>query len=63
MRLALTAPERAAGHAEALLDAATSYLRAAQQRGSSEPERVAAALRELKAACASASSQPAGVIA
>jgi len=52
MRLALTAHAREAVEAEVLLAAVTAYLRAAQQRGSSEPERVAAALRELKEACA-----------
>jgi hypothetical protein len=61
MRLALTAPQHAAGRAEALLEAVTSYLRAAQQRGASEPERVASALKELKEACASVSGEPAHV--
>jgi len=53
MRLALTARASGVAEAPALLEAVTAYLRAAQQRGSSEPERVAAALRELKEACAS----------
>jgi hypothetical protein len=53
MQLALNAPERAVGQAEALLEAVTAYLRVAQQRGSSEPARIAAALAELRQACAS----------
>ena len=61
MRLALTAHSSEGAQPEALLEAVTAYLRAAQQRGSSEPERVAAALRELKEACASDSGEPAHV--
>ena len=61
LRLALTMPASEAGQAETLLEAVTAYLRVAQQRGSSEPERVAAALRRLKEACASGSGQPAHV--
>jgi hypothetical protein len=48
MRRALIAPAREAAQADGLLEAVTAYLRVAQQRGSSEPERVAAALRKLK---------------
>jgi hypothetical protein len=59
MRLALGAPERAAAQAEALLEAVTAYLRVAQQRGSSEPGRIAAALAELRQACASRGGEPA----
>jgi len=59
MRLALTAPAREAAQAEALLEAVTAYLRAAQQRGSSEPGRIAAALDELRQACASRDGEPA----
>jgi hypothetical protein len=40
-----------------LLVAVTAYLRLAQQRGTSEPGRIAAALAELRQACSS----PAGV--
>lgn len=58
MRLALTAHTREAAQAEALLEAVTAYLRAAQQRGSSEPGRIAAALAELRHACASRGSEP-----
>ena len=59
MRLALAVRTAEPARSDALLLAATTYLRAAQQRGSSEPERVAAALRELKEACASGSGEPA----
>ena len=59
MRLALSAPEREAAQAEALLEAVTAYLRVAQQRGSSEPARIAAALAELRQACASRDGEPA----
>ncbi len=59
MRLALTAPAREAAQAEALLEAVTAYLRVAQQRGSSEPGRIAAALAELRQACASRGAEPA----
>jgi len=52
MRMALIAPAREAAQADALLEAVTAYLRAAQQRGASEPERIAAALAELRQACA-----------
>jgi len=53
MRLALSAPAREAAEAQALLEAVSAYLRVAQQRGSSEPLRIAAALAELRQACAS----------
>jgi len=59
MRLALTAHAGEAAQAEALLEAVTAYLRAAQQRGSSEPGRIAAALAELRQACASRDGEPA----
>lgn len=59
MRLALNAPTHEAAQAEALLEAATAYLRVAQQRGSSEPGRIAAALAELRQACASRDGEPA----
>jgi hypothetical protein len=59
MRLALTAPERAAWQAEGLLEAVTAYLRVAQQRGSSEPGRIAAALAELRQTCATRGGEPA----
>ena len=52
MRLALSAPPREAAQAEPLLEAVTAYLRVAQQRDSSEPGRIAAALDELRQACA-----------
>jgi hypothetical protein len=60
MRLALDAPARDATDAQPLLEAVTEYLRAAQQRGSSEPGRVAASLAELRQACARRGAQPAG---
>ena len=44
--------------AEALLEAVTTYLRLAQQRGCSEPRRIAAALDELRQACASRVGEP-----
>jgi hypothetical protein len=47
-----------AAEAEALLEAVTAYLRLAQQRGSSEPGRISAALDELKQACASRVGEP-----
>jgi hypothetical protein len=50
---------REAAQAEALLEAVTAYLRLAQQRGSSEPGRIAAALAELRQACASRVGEPA----
>jgi hypothetical protein len=53
MRLALSAPASEAAQAQALLEAVSAYLRVAQQRGSSEPVRIAAALAELRQACAS----------
>jgi hypothetical protein len=59
MRLALTARAGEAAQAEALLEAVTAYLRVAQQRGSSEPSRIATALAELRQACASRGGQPA----
>jgi hypothetical protein len=59
MRLALAARAREAAQAETLLEAVTAYLRAAQQRGSSEPGRIAAALAELRQACASRCGEPA----
>jgi hypothetical protein len=59
MRLALTTPAREAAQAEALLESVTAYLRVAQQRGSSEPVRIAAALAELRHACASRGGEPA----
>jgi hypothetical protein len=59
LRLALTARAREAALAEALLEAVTAYLRLAQQRGSSEPGRIAAALAELRQACASRVGEPA----
>lgn len=58
LRLALTARTREATPALALLEAVTAYLRLAQQRGCSEPGRIAAALAELKQACASQGSVP-----
>ena len=59
MRLALTARVRAAAQAETLLEAVTAYLRLAQQRGSSEPGRIAAALDDLRRACANGVGEPA----
>ena len=53
MRLALAASACEAAQAQALLEAVTDYLRVAQQRGASEPGRIAAALAELRQACAS----------
>lgn len=58
MRLALEEPDPAAGQAQSLLDAVTAYLRAAHQRDSSEPGCLAAALNELKKACASRGGEP-----
>ena len=54
LRLALTARVHGEPQVEALLEAVTAYLRLAQQRGASEPGRIAAALTELRLACASA---------
>jgi len=59
MRLTLAAPAREAAQADALLEAVTAYLRAAQQRGASEPDRVAATLAELRQACARQGGEPA----
>ena len=59
MRLALTAGAHEATQAEGLLEAVTAYLRVAQQRGSSEPGLIAAALAELRQSCASRGSEPA----
>jgi hypothetical protein len=59
MRLALTAREGESAQAQALLEAVTAYLRVAQQRDSSEPNRIAAALAELRQACASRGGEPA----
>jgi hypothetical protein len=59
LRLALAAPAREAAQAQALLEAVTEYLRAAQQRSASEPGRIAAALAELRQACASRGGEPA----
>ena len=59
LRLALTVRANEAAQAEALLEAVTAYLRLAQQRGSSEPGRIAAALAELRQSCASRGSEPA----
>ena len=59
LRLALTVRASEAAQAEALLEAVTAYLRLAQQRGSSEPGRIAAALAELRQACASRVGEPA----
>ena len=59
MRLALAAPAREAAQAQSLLEAVTAYLRVAQQRGSSEPGRIATALAELRLACASRGGEPA----
>jgi hypothetical protein len=53
LRLALTVRADDAARAQALLEAVTAYLRLAQQRGSSEPDRIAAALADLRQACAS----------
>lgn len=63
MRMALTVREREAAQADALLEAVTAYLRAAQQRGSSEPGRIAAALTELRRACTSRGGEPAQQVA
>ncbi len=54
LRLALTARAHDDPHVETLLEAVTAYLRLAQQRGSSDPDRIAAALAELRRACSSA---------
>ncbi len=54
LRLALNAPAHDHPQVQALLEAVTAYLRLAQQRGSSDPDRIAAALTELRRACASA---------
>jgi len=59
LRLALTVRASEAAQAEALLEAVTAYLRLAQQRGSSKPGRIAAALAELRQACASRVGEPA----
>lgn len=59
MRLALHAPAREAAQAEPLLEAVTAYLRVAQQRDASEPGGVAAALAELRRACARRGAEPA----
>lgn len=53
LRLALTMRAHDAPRAQALLEAVAGYLRLAQQRGSSEPGRIAAALADLRRACAS----------
>lgn len=58
LRLALTVRARDAAQAEALLEAVTAYLRLAQQRGTSEPDRIAAALAELRQACSSQAGVP-----
>jgi hypothetical protein len=58
MRLALAVWAREAAQAEALLEAVTAYLRLAQQRGSSEPDRIAVALAELRQACAIYGGEP-----
>jgi len=58
MRLALSAPPHEAAQAEPLLEAVTAYLRVAQQRDSSEPGRVTAALDELRQACARRGAEP-----
>ena len=52
MRLTLTAHANEGAQTDALLEAVTAYLRAAQQRGASESERITAALAELRQACA-----------
>ena len=57
MRLALAVRAREPARSDALLVAATTYLRAAQQRGSSEPEGVESALEHLEQACASVSGE------
>jgi hypothetical protein len=59
MRQALNARAHEAAQAQALLEAVTAYLRVAQQRGSSEPGRIAAALAELRQACAIRAGEPA----
>jgi hypothetical protein len=58
MRLALAVWARETAQAEALLEAVTAYLRLAQQRGSSEPDRIAVALAELRQACVIHGSEP-----
>jgi hypothetical protein len=58
LRLALTVRAHDAARAQALLEAVTAYLRLAQQRGSSEAGRIAAALAELRQACASRGAVP-----
>lgn len=59
LRLALAVRARDDARADALLAAVSAYLRLAQQRGSSEPERIAAAQAELRQACASLVEAPA----
>jgi hypothetical protein len=59
MRLALAVPAHEAAQAESLLEAVTAYLRVAQQRDASDPGRIAAALAELRQACASRGGEPA----
>jgi hypothetical protein len=58
LRLALTVRVHDAARAQALLADVTAYLRLAQQRGSSEPGRIAAVLAELRQACASQGAVP-----
>lgn len=59
LRLALSVRAHDAARAQALLEAVTAYLRLAQQRGTSEPGRIAAALAELRQACSSPAGMPA----
>lgn len=59
LRLALAVRAHDAARAHALLEAVTAYLRLAQQRGTSEPGRIAAALAELRQACSSPAGGPA----
>jgi hypothetical protein len=56
--LGLALRPRETAQAEALLEAVTSYLRLAQQRGASEPDRIARALAELRQACETYSGGP-----
>jgi hypothetical protein len=58
LRQALTVRVHDAARAQALLADVTAYLRLAQQRGSSEPGRIAAVLAELRQACASQGAVP-----
>jgi len=58
IRLALAVRAREAAHSEALLETVTAYLRLAQQRGSSDPDRIAVALGELRQACAIYGDEP-----